>query len=66
MGTPFARVDAATPAELRRFISAKGVTAVVLERGEPRLWKRLLDDLGVRPVTTDGVLLYRLRSLPTR
>ena len=62
LGTPFPRVDAATPAGLRRFIASKGVTAVVLERGQPRLWKRLLDDLGVRPVATDGVLLYRLRA----
>lgn len=61
LGTPFPRVDAATLAELRRFIAAKGVTAVVLERGQPRLWKRLLDDLGGRPVATDGVLLYRPR-----
>ncbi len=50
-------------AELRRFVDAKGVTAVVAEKavlGPER--KRMLDSLGVRPVDAGGVLLYRLRS----
>jgi hypothetical protein len=50
-------------AELRRFVDAKGVTAVVAEKavlGPER--KRMLDSLGVRPLDTGGVLLYRLRT----
>jgi hypothetical protein len=50
-------------AELRRFVDAKGVTAIVAEKaivGPER--KRMLDSLGVRPLDVGGVLLYRLRS----
>ncbi|HEY7599020.1 MAG TPA: hypothetical protein VH741_03755, partial [Candidatus Limnocylindrales bacterium] len=50
-------------AELRRFVRAKGVTAVVAEEatlGPER--RRMLDSLGVRPSSVGGVLLYRLRS----
>jgi hypothetical protein len=48
--------------ELRRFVKAKGVTAVVAEKssiGPGRA--RMLAGLGVKPVDTGGVLLYRLR-----
>jgi hypothetical protein len=47
--------------ELRRFIRDKGVTAVVVDKAAlnpARL--RLFDSLGVRPVDTGDVLLYRL------
>jgi hypothetical protein len=48
--------------ELRRFVDAKGVTAVVAEKssiGPGRA--RMLASLGVKPVDTGGVLLYRLK-----
>jgi len=47
-------------AQLRRFVDAKGRDGD--RRGErvPRPWKTLFGTLGVRPVATGGVLLYRL------
>jgi hypothetical protein len=48
-------------AQLRRFIKDKGVTAVVIDKhflGQQ--WLKLFGSLGVRPVDTGGVLLYRL------
>jgi hypothetical protein len=59
-GTPVVRVDATSPAELHRFLADKGVTAIVVERGQSRVWRRLFGGLGVPPVETEGVLLYRL------
>ena len=48
-------------AQLRRFIADKGVTAVVLDKGTASpTWLKLFGSLGVRPVDTGGVLLYRL------
>ena len=48
-------------AELRRFVAAKGVTAVVADkRGLTAERRRLFDSLGVRPLDTGGVLYYRL------
>lgn len=49
-------------AQLRRFIAAQRVTAIVVERGYPGPWRALFGTLGVRPVATGGVLLYRLRG----
>lgn len=46
--------------ELRRFVDAKGVTAIVVDKRYPGPWRRLFDTLGVEPVDTGGVLLYRL------
>lgn len=49
-------------AEMRRFVRAKGTTAVVAEKnsiGPGR--ERLLESLGVAPRDVGGVLLYRLR-----
>jgi hypothetical protein len=46
--------------QLRRFLVAKDVTAIVVEQGFPGPWRKLLATLGVRPVTTGGVLVYRL------
>ena len=51
--------------EMRRFVRAKGVTAVVAEKnsiGPGR--ERMLASLGVEPVDTGGVLLYRLKPAP--
>jgi hypothetical protein len=50
--------------QLRRFVIDKGVTAVVVAKGsEGSLVLRLFGSLGVQPVDTDGVLLYRLRAV---
>lgn len=48
--------------QLRRFLKAKHVTAVVVEQNYPGPWSKLFGTLGVRPVATGGVLLYRLRG----
>jgi hypothetical protein len=47
--------------ELRRFVEAKGVTAVVVDKTSltPER-ERLLDGLGAEPLDTGGVLFYRL------
>jgi hypothetical protein len=52
--------------ELRRFLRAKRVTAIVVEQGFPGPWARLFGTLGVRPVATGGVLVYRLTPLSPR
>jgi len=49
------------PAQLRRFIRDKGVTVIVVDERRPGPWRRLFGTLGVEPVQTQGVLLYRLR-----
>jgi hypothetical protein len=46
--------------QLRRFIAAKHVTAIVVQQGYPGPWRTLFGTLGVRPVATGGVLVYRL------
>jgi hypothetical protein len=46
--------------DLRRFVRAKDVTAVVVDKREPGPWRQLFDTLGVRPSDTGGVLVYRL------
>jgi len=51
----------AATAEVRRFMTAKGVTAIVVDAGQPGRWPELLAGLGVAPTRTGGVLLYRLR-----
>jgi hypothetical protein len=55
------QVTARSPAQLRRFIRDKRVTAVVASKAHlsPDM-RRLLATLGVRPEDTGGVLLYRL------
>jgi hypothetical protein len=48
--------------ELRRFVDDKGVTAVVVDKTALNPQRRhLFASLGVRPLDTGGVLLYRLR-----
>jgi hypothetical protein len=49
-------------AELRRFVHAKGVTAVVVDERFLGPWRKLLASLRVRPIETGGVLFYRLRE----
>jgi hypothetical protein len=49
-------------AALRTFLKAKDVTAIVVEQGFPGPWHKLFGTLGIKPIVTGGVLLYRLRS----
>jgi hypothetical protein len=49
-------------AQLRRFIRAKGVTAVIVDATAGGPWSRLFGTLGVRPISVGGVVLYRLRG----
>jgi hypothetical protein len=46
--------------QLRRFVSEKGVTAIVVDERVPGPWRKLFGSLSVRPIETGGVLLYRL------
>jgi hypothetical protein len=64
LGSPLGRERVPEPDELRRFIRAKGVTAIVVERDRPGGGRVLFRSLGVRPVETGGVLLYRLNPPP--
>ena len=48
-------------AQLRRYVVDKRVTAVVVDRSIRGPWTKLFGSLGVRPVSTGGVLVYRLR-----
>jgi hypothetical protein len=54
------RLTADYARQLRRFIAAKHVTAIVVQQGYPGPWRTLFGTLGVRPVATGGVLVYRL------
>jgi hypothetical protein len=47
-------------AQLRRFVRAKGVTAIVVDETAPGPWRQLFGTLGAKPVSTGGVLVYRL------
>jgi hypothetical protein len=49
-----------SPAQLRDFVRAKGVTAIVVDETVPGPWRRLFGTLGARPVSMGGVLVYRL------
>jgi hypothetical protein len=49
-------------AQLRRFVRAKGVSAVIVDATAAGPWRRLFGTLGVRPVTVGGVVLYRLHG----
>jgi len=48
-------------AQLRRYVVDKRVTAVVVDQSVPGPWRKLFGSLGVRPVSTGGVLVYRVR-----
>jgi hypothetical protein len=49
-----------TPAQLRDFVDAKGVTAVVVDRRIGTEWEQLIGSLGARPQEVGGALFYRL------
>ena len=51
-------------AQLRRYVVDKRVTAVVVDQSVPGPWTKLFGSLGVRPVSTGGVLVYRVRPAP--
>jgi hypothetical protein len=51
-------------AQLRRYVAAKRVTAIVVDETAPGPWRKLFGSLGVQPVSTGGVLFYRLRPGP--
>ncbi len=48
--------------QLRRFVAAKRVTAIVVDRSVPGPWRRLFGTLHVRPTAVGGVLVYRLSA----
>lgn len=52
-------------AQLRRFIAAKHVTAVVVDDTVEGPWETLFGSLGVKPVRTGGVVFYRVADSPT-
>ena len=54
------RLEPGYARELRRFVDAKGVTAIVVDKRYPGPWRRLFGTLGRQPVDTGGVLFYRL------
>lgn len=58
------RLSRGYAAQLSRFVRVKGVTAIVVDERRPGPWRRLFGTLGVRPVRTKGVLVYRLRPRP--
>ena len=51
-------------AQLRRYVVDKRVTAVVVDQSVPGPWTKLFGSLGVRPVSTGGVFVYRVRPAP--
>jgi len=51
---------------LRRFIAAKDVTAILVDKSYAGPWRKLFGTLGVRPLDTGGVLFYRLRGTGRR
>jgi hypothetical protein len=52
-------------AQLRRFVQAKDVTAIVVDASQPGPWRRLFGSLGVKPLSIGGVLFYRVRPAPS-
>ena len=52
-------------AQLRRFVAAKRVTAVVVDQTAAGPWRALFSSLGVQPTAIGGMLLYRLRPTPS-
>ena len=46
--------------DLRRFVEAKEVTAIVVDKRVPGPWRQLFGTLKSRPLDTGGVLFYRL------
>jgi hypothetical protein len=54
------QVGDSSVAGLRDFLGRRNVTAVVVESGSAGPWPLLLGGLGLKPVRTGGVLLYRV------
>ncbi len=48
--------------QLKRFVHDKRVTAIVVDASVPGPWRRLFGPLGIAPLTTGGVIYYRLRG----
>jgi hypothetical protein len=48
------------PAAVAQLVHAKHVDAVVVDESAPGPWRQLLSGLGVQPVASEGVLIYRL------
>lgn len=46
--------------QLHRFLIAKRVTKIVVGKGFPGPWIKLFGSVGLRPVDTGGVLIYRV------
>ncbi len=57
---PTSPLPADSATQLRRFVRAMHVTAIVVEQRFPGPWPSLLATLGVQPVDTGGIVLYRL------
>jgi hypothetical protein len=57
---PFARPGAGSSAQLRRFVTDKGVTVLLADSSLGPRWLRLFDSLGRRPDESGGILVYRL------
>jgi hypothetical protein len=62
--TLFGRLGRIRPAELRRFIRAKGVSVIVVDPRVDGPWRRLFRAMGAQPIHTGGVVLYRLEPPP--
>ncbi|MDQ6835501.1 MAG: hypothetical protein M3016_04870, partial [Actinomycetota bacterium] len=50
--------------QLRRFMTAKHVTAIVVQASDPGPWPQLFQALGARASRVGGVLFYRVASAP--
>ena len=53
------------PQALRSYLAAKRATVILIDKRYGPSWRHLFDPLGIRPVDTGGVLLYRLRPPPS-
>jgi hypothetical protein len=55
---------AAVAPEMRSFLARHAVGAVVVDASNPQQWPGVLEQLGLRQQSIDGVLFYRVRSVP--
>jgi hypothetical protein len=46
--------------DVRAYVAAKRVTVILVDKRRPGPWRRLFAPLGVKPLDTGGVLIYRL------
>jgi hypothetical protein len=53
-------VSPSAPAQVAQFVRDKHVDAVIVDQHAPGPWRQLLGGLGVQPVASEGVLIYRL------